>query len=247
MSKHKDPVYSTAIDVVNFLQTLMDNNRGFSAIGTARSALASIVTLKCGTPVGSHPLVKNFTQGVFNLKPPTPRYVDIWDPETVLKFIKSWSPAKSLSLTKLVKKLYVLILLVTGQRGQILQALTIDNMSVGKNAYTFKIENKDVKQGRRGYKPEPLILRTFPADKRLCVYHYLTVYLKRTLDIRGKIGASCSPVLNPTIHPQGTLSPDGSNKFWTCQESIPTNLVLGAPGQLQPARPLHRVVILIRY
>ena len=164
----------------------MDNNRGFSAIGTARSALASIVTLKCGTPVGSHPLVKKFTQGVFNLKPPTPRYVDIWDPETVLKFLKSWSPAKSLGLTKLVKKLCVLILLVTGQRGQILQALTIDNMSVGKNAYTFKIENKDVKQGWRGYMPEPLILRTFPADKRLCVYHYMTVYLKRTVDIRVK-------------------------------------------------------------
>ena len=107
MSKHKDPVYSTAIDVVNFLLTLMDNNRGSSAIGTARSALASIVTLKCGTPVGSHPLVKNFTQGVFNLKPPTPRYVDIWDPETVLKFLKSWSPAKSLSLTKLVKKMCI--------------------------------------------------------------------------------------------------------------------------------------------
>ena len=164
----------------------MDDNRGFSAIGTACSAVASIVTLKCGTPEGSHPLVRNFTQGVFNLKPSTPRYVDIWDPEIVLKFLKSWSPAKALSLTKLVKKLCVLILLVSGQRGQILQALTIDNMSVGKNAYTFKIENKDVKQGRRGYKPEPLVLSTFPADKRLCVYHYLTVYLKRTLDIRGK-------------------------------------------------------------
>ena len=76
---------------------------------------------------------------------------------------------------------------MTGQRGQILQALNIENMSVGKNEFTFKIENKDLKQGPCGYMPELLVLRTFPGDKRICVYHNLTVYLKRTLDIRGTI------------------------------------------------------------
>ena len=209
MSKQIDPVYSTAVDVVNFLQTLLERDKGFSAIGTARSAISSIVSLMCGTAVGIHPLVRNFIQGVYNLKPPTPRYVEIWDPEIVLKFLNSWSLAKSLSLQKLVKKLCVLILLVTGQRGQILQALNIDNMSVGKNEFTFKIRNKDLKQGRRGYKPELLILRVFPADKRICVYHYLTVYLKRTLDIRG----TNRSILLTTVKPYKAPSRDTFSRW----------------------------------
>ena len=83
------------------------------------------------------------------------------------------------------QKLCVLILLVSGQRGQVLKALKISNMIASPKNYKFQLSNVDLKQGRRGYRPEALELKAFPADKRLCVHHYLTSYLKRTLDIRG--------------------------------------------------------------
>ena len=54
-----------------------------------------------GAVFGSHPDVKLFMKGVFNFKPPTVRYLEIWDPETVLQFLKTWSPARTLSLEKL--------------------------------------------------------------------------------------------------------------------------------------------------
>ena len=188
MSRDLDPIYSTPVHVVNFLQTLLDDKnseRGFSAVSTARSAISSVVVLDNGVTAGSHPLVKSFIQGVYNLKPPKPRYLDIWDPDQVLNFLKKWRPARKISLGQLVKKLCMLILLATGQRGQILRALNVERMTISKNSYKFIILNSELKQGRQGYKPDTLVLKAFPADKRLCVHHYLSIYLKRTLDIRG--------------------------------------------------------------
>ena len=80
----------------------------------------------------------------------------------------------------------MLILLTTSQRPQIIKALSIDNMQASPGAYKFVIDGKDLKQGRPGYKPERLVLRTYPCDRRLCVHNYLSVYLQKTLDFRGK-------------------------------------------------------------
>ena len=94
LSRDYDPVHTTAVNIVNSLQTLLDSgNRGYSAICTARSALSSIVTLDTGSTVGNHPLVKQFIMGVFNLRPPQPRYTEIWDLEVVLNFLRSWEPS----------------------------------------------------------------------------------------------------------------------------------------------------------
>ena len=181
MSRDLDPIYSTPVHIVNFLQTLLDDKdyeKGFSAVSTAKSAILSIVMLDKGITAGSHPLVKSFIQGVHNLKPPKPRYLDIWDPDQVLNFLKKWSPARKISLGQLVKKLCMLILLATGQRGQILRALDVERMTISKNNYKFIILNSELKQARQGYKPDTLILKSFPADKRLCVHHYLSTYLE---------------------------------------------------------------------
>ena len=54
-------------------------------------------------------------------------------------------------------KIAVLILLVTGQRGQILTALNVEKMDIDATRIKFKIQNKDVKQGCLGYVVEPII------------------------------------------------------------------------------------------
>ena len=84
------------------------------------------------------------------------------------------------------QKSCLFIPLATGQRIQIHQALRVDTMEISRSSYKFKIENRDLKQGRQCCKPEIIALKAFPADKRICVYHYLTSYLKRTSDLRGK-------------------------------------------------------------
>ncbi len=168
-----------------FLQQLWAKGLSYSTINSARSALSLI--LHCsGSSFGEHPDVCKFMKGIANLNPPKHRYVDIWDPEVVLKTLRSWSPAQSLSFHMLSLKTVMLVLLVTGKRPQIITKLHTDNMSITKNSYKFILEDTDLKEGRRGYKPDRVELRKYPADKRICIYHYITAYLHRSLEFRGK-------------------------------------------------------------
>ena len=40
-----------------------------------------------GVPVDQHPLMKQLFKGVYNLRPPQPRYTQTWDVSTVLNHI----------------------------------------------------------------------------------------------------------------------------------------------------------------
>ena len=164
---------------------LKSNSRKYSALNTARSALSAILPLYEGYSFGAHPHVKLYMKGVYNELPPMPRYVNIWDPEVVLKLLKSWAPASKLSLQKLTSKVAMLLLLVTGQRPQILRALDTRNMQIGTTSIKFVVPNELLKQGRPGFKLDMIVLKKYPVDRRICIYHYMVSYLKRTLDIRG--------------------------------------------------------------
>ena len=178
------PTKASVPEALNFLQELKDSGVGYSVLNTARSALSCVLDLPFGVTFGSHPDVSKFMKGVFNEKPPLPRYNTIWDVDILLNFLKKWSPARTLAIDKLTYKTIMLILLVSGQRPQILKALRTDNMKIGITQYEFIVENKDLKQGRQNYKPETIVLKKFPPNKQLCVYNYVTEYLKRTLPYR---------------------------------------------------------------
>ena len=64
-------------------------------------------------------------KGIFSLRPPKPRYFVTWDVNHVLQLLRSWSPAKSLSLKKLSSKLAVLGALITASRSSSLAKLDL--------------------------------------------------------------------------------------------------------------------------
>ena len=110
-------IQPSLVPVLDFLTALHQQGLTYNAIDTARSALSSSVTLEDGTFVGKHPLVSRLRKGIFQEKPPRPKYTEIWDALIVLIYLQSLSPVDTLSLKELTLKLVVLILLVSGQRG----------------------------------------------------------------------------------------------------------------------------------
>ena len=162
-----------------------DTPRGYNAINTARSALSSILSHTGGTTFGENFYVKKFMKGIHNMKPPTPRYSEIWDVNIVVEYLQKLSPAKSLSLLQLSQKVVVLFLIVSAQRAQVIPKLNIDNMEINDDSVTFYLKGDDLKQGRIGYKPQPIKIQSYP-DRRLCCVHYIKKYLRVTLDNRGK-------------------------------------------------------------
>lgn len=119
--------------VLEFLSYLFnDEQASYSSLNTARSALVSFLVLEEGTlSLGSHPFVSRFMKGVFKLRTPTPRYTFIRDVKPVLDFLRRLSPARVLSLKQLTLKLATLIALLSAQRVQTIQCMSLDNMTLG--------------------------------------------------------------------------------------------------------------------
>lgn len=176
-------IQPSVVPVLEFLTLLYQQGLTYSAINTARSALSSYITLETGTCVGKHPLVSRLMKGIFQEKPPRPKYTENWDVSIVLSYLQSLSPVDKLSLKELTLNLVVLILLVSGQRGQTVHLLSIDHMVSVNSCYTFQIV-AHLKQSRPGVKNPLVELRPFE-DKTLCVVTTLKEYLTRTQSLRG--------------------------------------------------------------
>ena len=98
-----------------------------------------------------------------------------------------------LSLTDVTLKLVVLVLLVSGQRGQTVHLLSIDHMVPVNNCYTFQIVDH-LKQSRPGVKNPLVELRPFE-DKSPCVVTTLKEYLTRTQSLQASKACSAPCML----------------------------------------------------
>lgn len=138
-SQNIDPIRPSIPEALNFLQTLrIQRNLGYNAVNTARSALASIIQTGSNCTFGQDPLVCIYMKGVYNTKPPMPRYVSTWNPDVLLALLKTWVPARTLDLKRLTFKVVGLILLVSGQRIQTLAALDVERDYWQSHHQTFR-------------------------------------------------------------------------------------------------------------
>lgn len=174
------------IQVLTFLQTIVERNLSYSSVNTARSALNSFATLPDGTKFRNNDNISLFMLGAFNKNPPQARCSATWDPDVVLNGFRKGQAPEDLPSELLVKRLAFLILILSGQRPQLLQSLTLDNVTIDSSQVVFKVGVTHFKQGRPGYKAPLIVLKRFP-DERVCVVTHLEVYLKRTRSLRGEI------------------------------------------------------------
>ena len=129
-----NPLLPVDTTVIKFLTTMYHEGYGYSSLNTSRAAIS------CINGIGSSPLVCKFIRGVFNLRPPRPRYTTIWDASVMLNYLRSISPASRLNLLNLSAKLVRLCALVTGHRCQTLHALNINDLHLSSFRAVFHIE-----------------------------------------------------------------------------------------------------------
>lgn len=102
--RHINPLQATLQDGINFLGDLFATGVGYSCINTARSALSSIIVLPGSVHFGSHQVVTRFVKGVFETRPSLPQYKEIWDVNSVLKALATWTLGVELSLKNVMAK-----------------------------------------------------------------------------------------------------------------------------------------------
>ena len=180
-----DSFSPTIEQVLHYLTELYQANCSYSAINTARSALSTIITLPGNVTVGNHPLVSRFLKGVFQTRPALPRYTQIWDINQVLAYLRHMSPVEKLTLKDLTVKVTMLLMVLSGQRIQTIQMLSLEFMTLTKSTVMFKVHDK-VKQTRPGKHLKDLLFKAYAPDRRLCILTYLKAYLTATQSLRGE-------------------------------------------------------------
>ena len=78
-----------------------------------------------GTPVGQHPVITRLMKGIYNSRPPQPRYSSSWDVAKVTGHLRGMGPNPELSLKQLILKLVILMALVEASRSSELAALDL--------------------------------------------------------------------------------------------------------------------------
>ena len=192
----------TLAQVVTFLRLLEDQGLGYGAINTARCALSVVLPRIDGETVGKHHVISWFVRSVYERNPPKPRYDRFWDVTLVFNLIKSWPKNVYLSHKNLSFKLIILLLLVTGHRGQTIVALSIKNLEINDKEARFEMEHL-TKSNRLGDPLSTVKLIAYKLDKKLCVVATLREYLSRTQNIR-----KSDQLLISYIKPHGPVSRD---------------------------------------
>ena len=176
--RHIDSIHPTIGDVLNFLSQLYSSGLGYSSINLAKSALSTILTVHQYEKLSSHPLIKRFMKGVFNSKPPVPRYSVIWDLGQVLTYIRNMGEDQTLSLKHLTHKVAALMMILSAQRVNYISSLSIKAMQMTPDSCTF-YPTKLLKHSRPSFLGKPIVFKAYPADSKLCIVTTLTEYLHR--------------------------------------------------------------------
>jgi len=123
-------------------------------------------------------------KGVFETRLPTPKYNSIWDISTVFKHLTKYYPNGMLLLKDLTLKVLVLLLLVSGQRGQSIHPLDLQHMKMEEDLCSFDVL-QHTKTSRPGAPYTRIEIARYSPDPTICPYSCLKEYIHHTQKLRG--------------------------------------------------------------
>ncbi len=177
------PFNPTVVALAEFLTTLFERGLTYSSINTARSAVSTFSFVSSKSGIGSDPLICRLMKGIFERRPPVPKYSDTWDVGIVLDYLKRLSPVENLSLGDLSHKTVMLCLLLSGKRCNAIHLFTTEGLKITESSVIFDAVLE--KQSRPGRPREQIIFNEYTIDVRLCVVQALKQYFKVTQTLRG--------------------------------------------------------------
>ena len=175
-----DPVHC---GIQPFLDFLFKEGLEYRSINVIRSAVSTTHVPLEGSPIGQHPLVSQLMKGIYNSRPPRPRYTYTWDVDVVVRHLKGLGSNTGLSLKTLSRKLILLMSLTLASRTSELQALDLRFRHFKPEGVLFRLASL-TKKRKIGSSPKECFFRGFPEDSNLCVVQCLCQYEKVTQPFR---------------------------------------------------------------
>ena len=200
-----DPLSCSIQPFLEFLAGVFKEGLQYRSINTIRSAISMTHDHIEGTPIGKHPLVTRLLKGIYNSRPPQPRYSATWDVDVVIRYLKTMGENDTLSLKQLSQKLALLMALVDASRISELQALDLRYRSYRPEGVVFHMPTLGKKR-IVGAPPKQVMFGAFPGDGRLCVVKNLKQYEGLTTQHREKEPGSPQPLFLSYIRPHGPVT-----------------------------------------
>ena len=179
-----DPFSGPISEVANFLASLYKEGYQYNSVNAYRSAISSVHDKADGVPVGQHPIITRLIKGIFNVRPPIPRYSNTWDVQLVLNFLQTQGESETLPLKMLTLKNVFLLAITRPSWSADLSQLDTSRMRSGVNGMSF-IPSTLAKQSRQGKPIESFFFPSFPQNPILCLVRTLSAYLDKTNQVRG--------------------------------------------------------------
>ena len=168
--------------MVNFLAHLFTQGYSYNLLNSYRSAISSVHEKRDGYDVGQHPLVTRLLKGVFNDRPPLPRYSSTWNVQTVLNYLEQLGPNEVMSWKHLTFKTVMLLALTHPSRSADLSQLDLGARQYTPEGVTFT---------PRCLSNCSFLFPILPGHPRLCPVVTLRAYEKKT---EGDRAERCFPV-----------------------------------------------------
>lgn len=174
-----NPFRSDINYILDYLANLFEKGLEYNTINLHRSAISAYHEPILGISVGKHRKVCNLLTGVFNKRPPKPRYTFVWDVEIVLKYFLSLPDSENLSDKLLTFKITMLLALSSASRSSELKNLDLQYMAKSENLVRFYFHQLS-KTNKKGKPIPPLEFYKFEEQSKLCVVSTLFCYIERT-------------------------------------------------------------------
>ena len=178
-----DPFRATITNIANFLGAMHREGKAYSTINGYRCAISAIHGHIDRKPVGENEQIRGIMTGIFHKNPPTPKYSQFWDVETVLVYIRALGSNNRLILRDLGMKLAMLIALTTANRSSDLSLLDTRFMADQGDKIVFFIKEMG-KTRKVGQGPPKVDICDFEDDPDLSPLGCLNEYLTRTEKLR---------------------------------------------------------------
>ena len=195
-----DPFSCDIRHFLDFLSELFEDGLQHRTINSIRSAVSMTHDQVEGVPIGQHPLVTHLLKGVYNLRPPQPRYSDTWNVDMVIRHLQSLGNNSKLTLKVLGQKLALLMALVEASQSSELHALDVRYMVFKPEGVLFSLPTL-TKKRTCGAPPKQLFFAAFPKDQNLCVVQCLREYEKQTVTFRPRNKEADNPLFLSHIRP----------------------------------------------
>ena len=178
LRRGENPLFTSIGNVLNFMAERFEEGLGYSSACAARSALNPLVSIEGGGDLTNHPLVSRFVKGVFHLRPPLPRYSEVWDVGMVITYVRGLGRNECMSLRDLTLKTVAILSIVTSQRVSSVAYFSLDQTFFTLDKVIF-VPVKLGKHHRQGKKIRKVTIKAYPGDPRVCAVETVRAYIAR--------------------------------------------------------------------